>query len=103
MMTPIATRFVDLDIPELSTLRDCKVYKLREQLNEGTPMSRQQKNWLTSSVNSNVYFKRAVPLMGYRFDFSDILKRFFCQAIWAYCRILCCGQDRFTDIPLRSD
>ena len=34
-------------------------------------------NWLTRSVNSNVYFKRSVPLMGYRFDFSDILKRFF--------------------------
>ena len=54
-----------------------KVYQLRVQLNEGTPMSRQQKNWLTDSVNSNTYFKRAVPLMGYRFDFSDILKRYF--------------------------
>ena len=61
MMTPIATRFVDWDIPELSTLQDSKVYKLRVQLNEGTPMSRQQKNWLTDSVNSNTYFKRAVP------------------------------------------
>jgi hypothetical protein len=77
MMTPIATRFVDWDIPELSTLQDSKVYQLRVQLNEGTPMSRQQKNWLTDSVNSNTYFKRAVPLMGYRFDFSDILKRYF--------------------------
>lgn len=54
-----------------------KVYQLRVQLNEGTPMSRQQKNWLTDNVNSNTYFKRAVPLMGYRFDFSDILKRYF--------------------------
>lgn len=77
MMTPIATRFVDWDIPELSTLQDSKVYQLRVQLNEGTPMSRQQKNWLTDNVNSNTYFKRAVPLMGYRFDFSDILKRYF--------------------------
>ena len=77
MMTPIATRFVDWDIPELSTLQDSKVYKLRVQLNEGTPMSRQHKNWLTDSVNSNTYFKRAVPLMGYRFDFSDKLKRYF--------------------------
>jgi len=47
------------------------------QLNEGMPMSRQQKNWLTDSVNSNTYFKRSVPFMGYRFDFSDILKRYF--------------------------
>lgn len=77
MMTPIATRFVDWDIPELSTLQDSKVYQLRVQLNESTPMSRQQKNWLTDSVNSNTYFKRAVPLMGYCFDFSDMLKCYF--------------------------
>ena len=77
MTTPIATRFVDWDIPELSTLQDSKVYQLRMQLNKGIPMCRQQKNWLTSSVNNNVYFKRSVPLMGYRFDFSDVLKRYF--------------------------
>ena len=76
MVTPIATRFVDWDIPELSTLQDSKVYKLRVQLNEGTPMSRQQKNWLTDSVNSNTYFKSAVPLQGWMFDFSDILRTY---------------------------
>ena len=43
MMTPIATRFVDWDIPELSTLQDSKVYQLRMQLNKGIPMCRQQK------------------------------------------------------------
>ena len=80
MITPIATRFVDWDIPELSTLQDSKVYQLRVQLNEGTPMSRQQKNWLTDSVNSNTYFKSAVPLQGWRFDFSDVLRTFLvCQ------------------------
>lgn len=90
MMTPIAMRFVEWDIPELSTLQTSKVYQLRQQLNEDIPMSRQQKNWLTSSVNSNTYFKRAVPLMGYRFDFSDVLKRFFVKqygSIAEYCAV----------------
>ena len=77
MMTPIATRFVDWDIPELSTLQNSMVYQLRQQLNDGVPMCRQQKNWLTNSVNRNPYFKKGVPLGGYRFDFSDVLKRFF--------------------------
>ena len=36
MKTPIATRFVDWDIPELSTLQDSKVYQLRVQPNEPT-------------------------------------------------------------------
>ena len=53
------------------------VYQLRQQLNDGVPMCRQQKNWLTNSVNRNTYFKKGVPLGGYRFDFSDVLKRFF--------------------------
>lgn len=77
MMTPIATKFVEWDVHELATLQDCKIYQLRVQLNEGIPMNRQQKNWLTNSVNSNAYFKKAVPLMGYRFDFSDVLRRYF--------------------------
>ena len=77
MMTPIATKFVEWEVPELSTLQESKVYQLRLQLNESKPMCRQQKDWLTSSLNSNTYFKRSVPLMGYRFDFSDVLKRFW--------------------------
>lgn len=40
MMTPIATRFVDWDIPELSTLQNSMVYQLRQQLNDGVPMCR---------------------------------------------------------------
>ena len=47
-MTQIATKFVKWDIPELATLQDSKVYKLRVHLNSG-----------------------------YHFDFSDVLKRYF--------------------------
>lgn len=64
MMTPIATRFMDWDIPELSTLQDSKLYQLRVQLNEGTPMSRQQKNWLTDSVNSTHLFQKGCSANG---------------------------------------
>ena len=34
-MTQIATKFVKWDIPELATLQDSKVYKLRVHLNNG--------------------------------------------------------------------
>lgn len=76
-MTPIATKFVRWDVPDLAALQGSKVYQLRMQLNAGIPMTRQQKDWLTDKVNSNTYFKRSVPLMGYRFDFSDVLRRYF--------------------------
>lgn len=76
-MKPIAMKFVEWDVPELATLQGSQVYQLRQLLNEGGKMNRKQKNWLTSQVNHNAYFKRGIPLMGYRFDFSDVLKRYF--------------------------
>ena len=46
------------------------------KLNRGETMSREEKNWLCEAVNSNTYFRTAVPLMGYRFDFLDVLKKY---------------------------
>ena len=77
MRTAIATKFVAWEVPSLENLQGSKVYGLRTKLNNGEKLSREEKDWLTRNVNSNTYFKRAVPLMGYRFDFSDILKRYF--------------------------
>lgn len=76
-MKPIATKFVKWDVPELTTLKDSRAYQLRQLLNEGGKMNRIQKNWLTSQVNHNTFFKRGIPLGGYRFDFSDVLKCYF--------------------------
>lgn len=56
-MTQIAMKFVQWDVPELEKLKDSKVYKLRERLDNGDKLSREEKNWLI--------------------DFSDVLKRYF--------------------------
>ena len=72
----IATKFVRHDVPELATLQNAKVYLLREKLNKGDKLNRAEKNWLAEAVNRNAYFKRAVPLMGYRFGFEDVLKSY---------------------------
>ena len=72
----IATKFVRHEVPELTTLKTSKVYQLREKLNKGERLSRAEKNWLAEAVNRNAYFKRAVPLMGYRFGFEDVLKSY---------------------------
>lgn len=74
--TIIATKFVRHDVPELSTLQNAKVYLLREKLNKDEKLNRAEKNWLAEAVNRNAYFKRAVPLMGYRFGFEDVLKSY---------------------------
>lgn len=72
----IATKFARYDVPELKTLQNAKVYLLREKLNKGEKMNRAEKNWLAEAVNRNAFFKRAVPLQGYRFGFEDVLKTY---------------------------
>ena len=76
-MKQIAMKFVQWDVPELDKLKDSKVYKLREHLDNGGKLTREEKNWITRNVWESVYFKRGIALMGYRFDFSDVLKRYF--------------------------
>lgn len=71
-MTQIAMKFVQWDVPELEKLKDSKVYKLRERLDNGDKLSREEKNWLTRNVKECCHFKRGIALMGYRFDFSDV-------------------------------
>lgn len=73
----IATKFVKWDIPALDTLRESKVYKLRQRLNEGKRLRREEKNRLTENLMRNSYFEKSIPLMGYRFSFEDVVRRFF--------------------------
>ena len=73
---PIAVKFVRWEVPTLDTLANSKVYNLREKLNRGEKMSREEKNWLTDNLNHNSYFRTAIPLSGYRFDFSDVIRKF---------------------------
>ena len=72
----IATKFVNWDVLPLAQLSDSKVYRLRLKLNQGGELSREEKNWLAEAVNSNTYFRTAVPLQGWRFDFLDVLKKY---------------------------
>ena len=60
----IATKFAKWDVPALATLKGCKAYQLREQLNDGEKLSRADKNWLTEAINRNSYFRRGIPVMG---------------------------------------
>lgn len=72
----IAVKFVNWEISPLDTLRNSRVYNLRERLNSGEKMNREDKNWLAENLRGNAYFRTAVPLLGYRFDFSDVIRKF---------------------------
>ncbi|MFH6973156.1 molybdenum ABC transporter ATP-binding protein [Neisseria sp. 23W00296] len=50
--------------------------ELMDKINRGIPLDREDKNTLTRGVNDNFFFKRAIPVCGWAFDFSDVLKLF---------------------------
>lgn len=75
-MKAIATKFVNWEIEPLENLQGRKVYTLRQKLNNKEKLSREEKNWITKQVNFNSYFRSAIPLLDWRFDFSDVLKTF---------------------------
>ena len=72
----IAIKFVRHEVEPLEELESSKIYQLRLKLNNGEKMNREEKNWLANEVNRNIYFKTAVPLMGYRFGFEDVLNTY---------------------------
>lgn len=84
METKIATKFVVWEVPALETLRDTKTYKLRIKVNSNKKLSRDEKDWITKQVNGNAYFKNAIPLQGWRFDFSDILRTYIVKQYGEY-------------------
>ena len=70
-MQQVAMKFVQWDVPELEKLKGCRVYQLREQLDNGDKLSREDKNWITRNVKECIHFKRGIALMGYFFDFNS--------------------------------
>ena len=76
MLCAVATKFVRWEVQPLETNCAFKAYLLRVKLNRGGTMSREEKDWLCEAVNSNTYFRTAIPVMGYRFDFFDVRKKY---------------------------
>ena len=72
----VATKFVPWEVQPVETLCTSKAYLLRVKLNRGEAMSREEKDWLCEAVNSNTYLRTAIPLMGYRFDFFNVLEKY---------------------------
>lgn len=56
---PIAIKFAKWDISPLETLSNSIVYQLREKLNRGEKMSREEKNWLAENLKSQQLFQNS--------------------------------------------
>lgn len=76
-MQQIAMKFVQWDVPELEKLKDSRVYQLREQLDNGDKLSREDKNWITRNVKECIHFKRGIALMGYSLVLEKLYRLYY--------------------------
>ena len=53
-----------------------EIYLIREKLNNKVKLTRDEKNYITKNCYNNSFFKNGVPLMGWKIDFSDVLKTY---------------------------
>lgn len=53
-------KFVNCEVPTLEQLKDAKPVKLRRQIDNGQPLSRQDKDWVTKAVKSDMQFSSAI-------------------------------------------
>ena len=70
------TKFVNWETPKLINLKDTNAYKLRDKLNNNIKLNKAEKEFITEQVNHNIYFRYAIPCLGWKFDFSDVLKTY---------------------------
>ena len=53
-----------------------KAYRIRVKLNNKEKLSREEKNFITNECNHNCFFKTAIPMLGWRISFNDVLKTY---------------------------
>lgn len=78
IMENIALKFVEWDVPSLDTLKDTKVYQIKEKVVNKIPLNREEKDWVVKETMESAYFRNMgiVCLYGWAFDFSSAMKTF---------------------------
>ena len=54
-----------------------KVFEIRKKLDNGEKLTREEKNWVTEKLHNNLFYKTAIPLMGWAFSFDDVVKKYW--------------------------
>jgi len=63
----------------LIELKDSFPYQLKEKVIAGKKLTGKEKHILFAELRNNSYSKVGIPLQGWMFDFSDILKPFYVE------------------------
>lgn len=60
----------------LESLQNSRPYILREKINNGEKLTADDRMYIAKSCMECTYFNNSIALLGWRFDFSDVLQRF---------------------------
>ena len=71
----------------LESLESSRPYILREKINRGEKLSADEKWYIAKNCMDNTFFDTAIPLMGWCFDFSDVLSRFLINSYGSWSRV----------------
>lgn len=71
----IAVPFVK-DAKDLENYSNSRAYILKVKCLKGEKLTREEKNWITEKINSSVFYSDSICVMGWKFDFSDYLRKF---------------------------
>lgn len=75
-MERLATIFVEWEPIPYDQAAQSRAAQLRASINSKQNLSRNDKDFITKNANENCYFKDSIPVGGWRFNFSDILRRY---------------------------
>lgn len=65
----------DSEFP-IERLKETRPYYIRERLDNGYSINYDEEEYITEKVNYNAYFKTAIPVLGWKISFEDVLQRF---------------------------
>lgn len=91
-MEVLATVFVKWKPFPYDEIVNRREAELRRKINSGQKLSREDKNYITRGVNSNSYFKRSIPVGGWRFNFEDVLHRYLVSMCGHWCEFYACDK-----------
>lgn len=60
----------------IERVKETKAYILREKLDKGESITYEGEDYITEKVNYNAYFSTAIPVLGWKISFEDVLQRF---------------------------
>lgn len=71
----------------LESLSNSRPYLLREKINKGEKLSADDKWYIAKNCMDCTFFDTSIALMGWRFDFSDVLIRFLINSYGSWGRV----------------